>query len=294
VQLEIAKAIRTLTEPDDDELLRRRCDEIAALSRECETFKRDLQRCGEEALALAKAELHAALKIYSRSQMPAGNTRTAKAAVDDPKHPGWPAGTPDHKGGQFRPKDIAGNVPNEPTETPGIGHNQGPPLRDPPVIPPKPPATKQVINNFLKAAAYWLIDAEAAAATAVAAEFLAVLLTISWLAKYLPNIYTYLFPPKTLAELQQDALTPKFGYNIHHVVEQKSAKDYGFPDDKIDGPDNLVRIPTLRHWQISGWYGKQNKEFGGLSPRDYLRNKSWEERRRVGIDALIRFGVIKP
>jgi hypothetical protein len=28
-----------------------------------------------------------------------------KAAVDDPEHPGWPAGTPDSKGGQFRPKD---------------------------------------------------------------------------------------------------------------------------------------------------------------------------------------------
>jgi hypothetical protein len=28
-----------------------------------------------------------------------------KASSDDPKHPGWPAGTPDGKGGQFRPKD---------------------------------------------------------------------------------------------------------------------------------------------------------------------------------------------
>ena len=28
-----------------------------------------------------------------------------KASPDDAKHPGWPAGTPDGKGGQFRPKD---------------------------------------------------------------------------------------------------------------------------------------------------------------------------------------------
>lgn len=33
-------------------------------------------------------------------------TRALKAAVDDPKHPGWPAHTPDGKGGQFRPKDA--------------------------------------------------------------------------------------------------------------------------------------------------------------------------------------------
>ena len=28
-----------------------------------------------------------------------------KASPDDPEHPGWPAGTPERKGGQFRPKD---------------------------------------------------------------------------------------------------------------------------------------------------------------------------------------------
>ncbi len=31
-----------------------------------------------------------------------------KAAADDPKHPGWPAGTPGEIGGQFRPKDSGG------------------------------------------------------------------------------------------------------------------------------------------------------------------------------------------
>jgi hypothetical protein len=33
------------------------------------------------------------------------NESILKAAADDPKHPGWPAGTPGDKGGQFRPKD---------------------------------------------------------------------------------------------------------------------------------------------------------------------------------------------
>ncbi len=30
-----------------------------------------------------------------------------KASPDDPKHPGWPAGTPDGRGGKFRPKGAA-------------------------------------------------------------------------------------------------------------------------------------------------------------------------------------------
>jgi hypothetical protein len=39
------------------------------------------------------------------------NRAIAKAAVDDPKHPGWPAHTPDGKGGEFRPKDGAFDSP---------------------------------------------------------------------------------------------------------------------------------------------------------------------------------------
>lgn len=51
----------------------------------------------------------------------------------------------------------------------------------------------------------------------------------------------------------------------------------------------MVRIPTLKHWQINGWYGRKNAAYGGLSPRDYLRGKSREERTRVGREALILF-----
>jgi hypothetical protein len=75
-QLEIAKAMRTLTAPDDDELLYQRRAEIAAIRGELEAIKRDFQKAGEECLALVKAELRAALaKKYNpdRPRVPAGN-----------------------------------------------------------------------------------------------------------------------------------------------------------------------------------------------------------------------------
>lgn len=62
----------------------------------------------------------------------------------------------------------------------------------------------------------------------------------------------------------------------------------------IDGPDNLVRIPTLKHWQINSWFGTKQDDYGGLSPREYLRGKDWDERMRVGHQALIRNEVLKP
>ena len=43
-----------------------------------------------------------------------------KAGVDDPS-PGWPKGTPNGRGGKFRPYKNT---------TPGIGHNGGPPRED--------------------------------------------------------------------------------------------------------------------------------------------------------------------
>ena len=53
----------------------------------------------------------------AQANAPDAKTVIQKAAADDPKHPGWPAGTPGGIGGQFRPKDGdggegAGNSPD--------------------------------------------------------------------------------------------------------------------------------------------------------------------------------------
>ena len=116
---------------------------------------------------------------------------------------------------------------------------------------------------------------------------------VAWLDEFLATIESYLDPPKTLEELQQGVSTPKKGYDIHHIVEQTSAKTDGFPRSVIDAPENLVRIPRMKHWEISAWYMRKDDAYGG-SPREYLRNKSWAERQRVGLKALIDHGVLKP
>src|ERR1700731_1978788 len=104
-QLEIAKAIRTLAGPDEDELLRQRRAEIAAIRRDLEALSRDLHKAFEAAATLAKAELRAALKKYSADQprVPAGNpdggqwttgegasgspSSSSGGASDEPEHP---------------------------------------------------------------------------------------------------------------------------------------------------------------------------------------------------------------
>jgi hypothetical protein len=74
-QLEIAKAIRTLAGPDEDELLRQRRAEIVAIRRDLDALVRDVRKLGEELPALVMAELQSELRKYSPDQprVPAGN-----------------------------------------------------------------------------------------------------------------------------------------------------------------------------------------------------------------------------
>jgi hypothetical protein len=48
----------------------------------------------------------------------------------------------------------------------------------------------------------------------------------------------------------------------------------------------LVRIPTLKHWQITGWYMTPSEDYGGLSPRSYLRGKKLAGARAGGISGF--------
>jgi hypothetical protein len=117
---------------------------------------------------------------------------------------------------------------------------------------------------------------------------------ISWLDEYELLVEAYLDPPKSLEELQHAVSTPKKGYDLHHIVEKTSAEQDGFPRSMIDGRPNLVRISRFKHWEITGWYMRPNEDYGGRTPRDYLRGKDWGERIKVGLKTLIRHGVLKP
>lgn len=79
-------------------------------------------------------------------------------------------------------------------------------------------------------------------------------------------------PPRTLEELQARA---QLG------------------DARIDSPENKVRIPVVKHIDINQYYSTPNAQFGGLSPRDYLRGKIWDEQMQVGLNVLKRFGVLQ-
>jgi len=190
--------------------------------------------------------------------------------------PRIPAGSGEESGRWTR---LAGDVP-------GLGHNQGPPLDEQPKLPKeRPTVSRERTNAMLEAARFGRQRGLGALS--------ALIQSIPWLREQADIITAGSDPPDTLENLQAAVSDPRSGYQIHHIAEQGPAKRDGFLSDRIDSRDNLVRIPIIVHRDITGWFGRLNPEYDGKSPRDYLRGKSWEERREVGLKALRIFGILK-
>lgn len=122
-----------------------------------------------------------------------------------------------------------------------------------------------------------------------------ILARLGWLANEAGHtIRSYFDEPRSLIELKRRAIARRPGYDIHHIVEKTPARRDGFPEVMRENIDNKVLVPRYRHWEITGSYGTINEDFGNVTPREYLRGKSWEERQSVGLFALRKFGVLAP
>jgi len=182
-----------------------------------------------------------------------------KARPDDPKHPRWPAGATDSQGGQFRLKDeedwveVAGDVWVRLRRRRKSGG-----------------ARDSALSEAAKRAVRMLIAAGLRAAT-IEAPGLGTMLEIglNLAERAYPYIRTYFDAPQSLEALQAAALDPQPGYDVHHVVERGTALNAS-EAAQIYSPDNEVGIPTLKHWELNGWYATKNDDFGNLSPRSVI------------------------
>jgi hypothetical protein len=61
----------------------------------------------------------------------------------------------------------------------------------------------------------------------------------------------------------------------------------------MQADDNIVRIPSYAHRDITAYYQTKQKALDGMTPREYLRGKSYEERYSYGVKVLRDFGVLR-
>lgn len=120
-----------------------------------------------------------------------------------------------------------------------------------------------------------------------------------WLIGQVPNIVvsvdTFLEGPKDLSELIESAKGPSQpGYQNHHIVEQGPQNDDLSPEEKrrINSPEDQVRIPVYEHQGLTNYYRNYDRRLG-MTPRQYLRGKSFDERYQFGLEQLRKRGLIK-
>jgi len=138
-------------------------------------------------------------------------------------------------------------------------------------------------------------------AEAVAHGIAKVVESTPWVAPQISNIYAATefahgkpYNLDTLIERAQGDSEP--GYHDHHIVEQGPQNDDLSPEElnRIDDPENIVRIPYYTHQLITNYYRNPDPRLpGGVTPRQYLRGKSFDERYQFGLDVLRQRGVIK-
>jgi hypothetical protein len=76
----------------------------------------------------------------------------------------------------------------------------------------------------------------------------------------------------------------------HHNVEKVHADRYGqFPPERVHSDENILPVPRAAHRGedgITAEFNTKDRRLGGLSPREYLRGKPWEEHVARGESAL--------
>jgi hypothetical protein len=240
-----------------------------------------------------------------------------KASADDPKHPGWPAGTPGGRGGKFRPKaepaTSASRFPESMelaarkslrrmVRTRLLAHLKQTSelelkLKDP---------FEEKLEEFEDHSPLLLDDI---GQMVVGAEEIKIETEVA--SKFVQ------LGPHRLEELQvaadreafssykafykydrlDDWLEKRFGpagegQQYHHIVEQGPNAD-SISAIQLQSTENIIRLPTLLHEEVSAVYGKAAPEAPGMTLRQWLREKPYEFQYQYGLKVLRDLAILR-
>ena len=231
-----------------------------------------------------------------------------KASPDDPKHPGWPAGTPDGRGGKFRPKTAA--------EMSG--------------------AAQAAIDRaaFRRSARMILLEALSLSLTGASnlVPVLGEVADIAMIAHLAQTLVEFRqlgidteaarkfveSGPHTLAELRvspdseafssygefykllppEAPLEKRFGragdgYQYHHNVAQGGPNAGNFSPEQLQSTDNIFRIPTLLHEAINSKMYAPAEAAPTLTLREWLEIQPFDVQYHEGIKLMQRLGLVR-
>ncbi len=209
-----------------------------------------------------------------------------------PSQPRVPRGNTD--GGRWTDGGASGGEELEPSEFEEPVSDDDAGDDRPPEVPKERPERARHRNRFVKRVARWLLRAARVGIRVTPiGRALDVYEAGYWIYDHWPYIEAYQDEPRTLDELRAAVAERKKGYDIHHIVERASGIKGNIPVSWLDGPENLVRIPTLKHWELNKWFETRIRDYGWLTPREYVVGKDKDVRFDVGLAGLRAVGVLK-
>ena len=226
-----------------------------------------------------------------------------KASPDDPKHPGWPAGTPDGRGGKFRPKGSASALTDRIKNI--ITRHQ---LRT---------NLTAALHVGIEALANLLPGLDVAADVAMAVEIARTMSEYRKFATEAEAAFKFVQnAPYDLEDLRvsgdyeefssydaflKNSLNSTFmlkyfgpagdGSQYHHLVTQGGANaDAVLP--RLQSTENILILPTLLHQVVTDEYLRPSP-IKNLNLYQWLQTQPYEVQREAGLEILRELNIIK-
>ena len=230
-----------------------------------------------------------------------------KASPDDPKHPGWPAGTPGGRGGKFRPKTDA-EISQE-TKGRLIRRAARRALRT---------GVRAISRLGAEAAANLIPILDAAADAAMALDIVHIVSDYWKLATDTAAALNFAQKgPQNLEDLQVSNEYEEFadydafvkaefltvimekrfggagaGYQYHHIVTQGGANATSIPPEQLQNTDNIIRLPTLLHEDVNAAYLAKSPD-PNMNMYQWLQTQPFDVQREEGLKILRQLHILK-
>ena len=229
-----------------------------------------------------------------------------KASPDDPKHPGWPAGTEGGLGGKFRPKDGSNAAILQVVKDRTMRRE----LRI---------SLLAVLQVGIEAPANLIPGVDVAADVAMLASIARTASEFRKIAIDAAAAFDFAkVGPHTLEDLQVsssryeefpnydefikgrlslDQLVKRFGpagngNQHHHVVTQGGDNASKIPPEQLQNTDNIIILPALLHEAVSAEYLRP-KEKTNMTLYQWLQTQPYDIQREEGLKFLRNLHILK-
>jgi hypothetical protein len=230
--------------------------------------------------------------------------KVCKASSDDPKHPGWPAGTEGGRGGQFRPKGASELTQKVKSLIARRALRTG---------------LLAGLRVGLEGLANLIPGVDVAADVLMAADIARTVVEFRKLAidgaaaldfveegphsledlQVASNGYEELssYDEFYKAELSLESLAKRFGpagagQQYHHIVTQGGANADDIPPEQVQNTDNIIRLPTLLHEAVNAKYLEPSPD-ANMNMYQWLQTQPYDVQREEGLRILRELHILK-